>query len=192
MAVDPTGRTGRTALTMEGTLIDASTGKRRKGVDGVTGEDFLTAGAFSRVGGYLAVADYQGRLTLWDARTWRRITVLRASGSTLHRVALAFSADGSLLAAGAPDGSVQVWETASPALPPATLPAGDVPVLALGFTPGGGELCVATPHLADRTHPLAARRSASAVCARAGGGLTETEWHRYFPSAVYRPTCDGT
>ncbi|WP_030607961.1 hypothetical protein [Streptomyces fulvoviolaceus] len=180
---------GRTALTMEGTLVDRSTGKPRKGAEGVAGEDLLTGAVFSPDGGFLAAADYQGRLTLWDARTWRRITVLRTAGSTVHREALAFSADGSLLAASAADGTVQVWETASPTLRAATLRAGDVPALALRFTADGGQLHIATPHLAERTLPLDPHRAATEICARAEGGLTEPEWHRYFPSAEYRRTC---
>ncbi len=186
VAVDTTGRT---ALTPEGTLVDASTGKRRKEAKGVDGEDYLTTAVFSRDGTYLAAADYQGRLTLWDARAWRRIAVLRAVGSTVQGVALAFSADGSLLAASAPDGSVQVWETDSPALSPATLPAGDGPVRTLRFTADGGRLRIATPHLAERTRPSAAKRAADEVCVRAQRGLTEAEWRRYFPSAEYRGTC---
>ncbi|MFD3617788.1 hypothetical protein ACFWWT_21625 [Streptomyces sp. NPDC058676] len=186
VAVDTTGRT---ALTSEGTLVDASTGRRRKEARGVDGEDYLTTAAFSQDGGYLAAADYQGRLTLWDAHAWRRIAVLRAVGSTVQGVAVAFSADGSLLAGSAPDGSVQVWETASPALPPATLPAGDGPVRTLRFTEDGGRLRITTPHLAQRSRPLAANRAADEVCARAQRGLTEAEWHRYFPSAEYRGTC---
>ncbi|GCB44468.1 WD-repeat protein [Streptomyces sp. NL15-2K] len=183
VTVDPTGRT---ALTSEGTLVDVSTGKHRKGVGG---EDILRDGAFSPDGSYLAVTDSQGRLTLWNARTWRRIAVLRAVGSTAQDTALAFSADGSLLAGSAPDGFVEVWETASPALPTATLPAGDGPVLELGFTEDGGELRIATAHLAERVRPLAAGRAAEEVCARARRGLTEAEWRRHFPSAEYRGTC---
>ena len=186
VTVDPAGRT---ALTSEGTLVNVSTGKRPKGVDGVKGEDYLSEGAFSPDGRYLAAADVQGRVTLWDARTWRRLAVLRSGGSNHHEPALGFSADGSLVAAGEPDGSVRVWETATPALPAATLPAGDAPVLALGFTRDGDELHIATPHLADRTLPLAPDRAARTVCARAAQGLTETEWRRHFPSAEYRRTC---
>ncbi len=70
----------------------------------------------------LAAADTQGRLTLWDAGGQRRIAVLAAADSTVARPALTFSADGSLLAASRADGSVRVWETASPRLEGATLP----------------------------------------------------------------------
>jgi hypothetical protein len=116
--------------------------------------------------------------------------VLRTAGSTTQRTALAFPADGSLVTAGAPDGSVEVWETASPRLPAARLAVGDGPVLAFGFPPGDVEdMHVATAHLADRASPLAPARAAATVCARAGRGLTEAEWHRYLPSVPYLRTC---
>ncbi|MFF7067187.1 nSTAND1 domain-containing NTPase [Streptomyces pseudovenezuelae] len=186
VTVDPTGRT---ALTSEGTLVSVSTGRRTGGGRGVEGEDWLTEGAFSPDGRRLAVADVRGRITLWDARSWRRLAVLRGGGSNRHQPALDFSADGSLVAVSDPQGSVQVWETATPALPPAALPAGDAPVLALGLTPDGAELHIATPHLGDRTLPLAPDRAARTVCARVSRGFTATEWRRWFPSADHRRTC---
>ncbi|MFF4036254.1 WD40 repeat domain-containing protein [Streptomyces sviceus] len=186
VTVDPAGRT---ALTSEGTLVDIATGRRPEGLAGVQGEDYLTEAAFSPDGRYLAAADVQGRVTLWDARPWRRLAALRTGGSNRHAPALGFSADGSLVAADDPDGSVHVWETGAPALPPATLPVGDAPVLALGFTQGGEELHLATPHLADRALPLAPDRAARTVCARTRTGLGQTQWRRWFPSADYRRTC---
>ncbi|MGW0822589.1 nSTAND1 domain-containing NTPase [Streptomyces sp. NPDC002845] len=187
VAVD---RTGRTTLTYEGTLVDVATGKRRTG--GVEGEDILRTGAFSPDARYLAAEDSGGRLTLWDARAWRRIAVLRPTGSTVVESALAFSADGSFLAASAADGSVQVWETARPGLPEATVPVGDGPVLALGFGAAAGEVHIATPHLPDRTSPLEPSEAATEVCVRAGGGATAAEWHQYLPSVPYRDICGSS
>ncbi|WP_327350581.1 nSTAND1 domain-containing NTPase [Streptomyces sp. NBC_01304] len=186
VAVEPTGRTG---LTQQGTLVDASTGKQRTGNKSLEGEDSLTTGAFSPDGKHLATAGSEGRITLWDARTWRRITVLRAGASSAGIATLAFSGDGSLLAAGAPDGSVQVWETASPTQPAATLPVGDGPALGIEFTGSQGELRIATPHLDMRARAAAPDRAAVELCRRAAGGLAEAEWRRYFPSADYRDTC---
>ncbi|WP_330281759.1 WD40 repeat domain-containing protein [Streptomyces sp. NBC_00588] len=103
--------------------------------------------------------------------------------------ALAFSADGSLFAASAGDGSVQVWETARTRLPAATVPVGDGPVPALGFGPHARELHIATPHLPDRVAQLRPSRAAAEVCARAGGGATEAEWHQYLQAVPYRDTC---
>ncbi|KAF5999598.1 hypothetical protein BOG92_018380 [Streptomyces sp. WAC00263] len=114
---------------------------------------------------------------------------MAAADSTVERPALAFSADGSLLAASRADGSVRVWETASPRLEGATLPTGDGPVLAIGFTQRAMELHVATAHLPLRTVQLMPERAAGEVCARAGGGATRAEWRRYLPDVPYRRTC---
>ncbi|MFJ8332307.1 hypothetical protein [Streptomyces sp. NPDC094437] len=177
---------GRRALTAQGPVVDLSTGMRSTGVEG---EDLLNAGAFSFDGRYLVASDIHGRVTLWDAGSWRRLAVLRTSGSdNRHAPAFGFSADGALLAASAPDGTVSVWETATPTQPPATLPAGDAPVLALGFTPDG-ELRVATPHRPDRARPADPATAADAVCAHTGSGLSRADWRRFFPSANYRPAC---
>ncbi|MGV9453486.1 nSTAND1 domain-containing NTPase [Streptomyces sp. NPDC003635] len=185
VAVDPARRT---ALTSEGTLVDATDGSPLAAAGGVTGEDLLRTAAFSPDGRFLAAEDTVGRLTLWDARAWRRLAVLRPGASTLDRAALAFSADGSLLAASALDGSVRVWETATPSLPAATVPVGDGPVLNLAF--GSGVLRVLTAHLPVRTSPLAPERAAAQVCERAEGGATEAEWRRFLPSVPYRKTCE--
>ncbi|MGW1878592.1 nSTAND1 domain-containing NTPase [Streptomyces sp. NPDC001975] len=186
VGADPTGRT---ALTYEGGLVDVTTGRRRTG--GVTGEDLLRTAAFSPDARYLAAEDLVGRVTLWDAHTWRRLAVLRAAGATVVPSALAFSADGTLLAASTADGSAQVWETARTRLDPATVPAGDGPVLALGFTSDTRELHIATPHLGVRSVPLRPEESASELCARADGGPTRAQWRRYLPSVPYRATCGG-
>ncbi|MEU6665005.1 hypothetical protein [Streptomyces sp. NPDC046727] len=178
---------GRYALTHEGNLADLGTGEERPAV---TGEDILVAGAFSPDGSRLAVADAQGRLTLWDPRTRQRLAVLRATGGGLDRPALGFSRDGSLFAASGAGGSVQVWETARPRLAPATVPAGDGPVLAVGFGADGAELHLATGHLGERAAPLAPKGATATVCARANGGLTAAEWRRLLPAVSYRRTCD--
>ncbi|MER5691787.1 hypothetical protein ACWDBO_14960 [Streptomyces mirabilis] len=127
----------------------------------------------------MAAADTQGRLTLWDAGGQHRIAVLAAADSTVARPALTFSADG----------SVRVWETASPRLEGATLPTGDGPVLAIGFTSGAEELYIATPHLPLRSEQLTPERAAGEVCVRAGGGATRAEWRRYLPDVPDRRTC---
>lgn len=182
-AIDPAGHT---VLTDEGVLIDVSTGRRRKGFEG---EDLLRTAVFSPDGHHAAVADIQGRVTLWDADGLHLIAVLAPADSTVERPALAFSGDGSLLATSRTDGSVRVWETAAPRLSGAILPAGDGPVLAAGFTPGGRELRISTAHLGVRSAQLAPDRAAAEVCARAEGGATRAEWRRQLPDVPYRRTC---
>ncbi|MFE2603291.1 hypothetical protein ACFXDI_08075, partial [Streptomyces mirabilis] len=129
------------------------------------------------------------RLSGRPAGGQQRIAGGAARDSPGARRALRCSADGTLLAGSRADGSVRVWETASPRLEGATLPTGDGPVLAIGFTPGAEELYIATPHLPLRTEQLTPERAAGEVCARAGGGATRAEWRRYLPDVPYRRMC---
>lgn len=182
-AISPTGRR---ILTDDGQLIDVPTDRRSKAV---RGEDMLMTAAFSPDGRYLAVAVGNGRISLWDARGRHRIAVLVDTDGAMEPPVLAFSADGSLLAAGDEGGSVRVWETASPRLSPASVPVGDGPVIAVGFTSDNGKLRVATPHLPTRDYPLDPERAAASACTRADGGATEKEWRTYLPGVPYRRTC---
>nr|WP_240981125.1 hypothetical protein [Streptomyces sp. N502] len=94
-----------------------------------------------------------------------------------------------MLAVTASDGSVRVWETASPGLPAAVLPVGDGPVLRLEFTGSGDRLSIGTSHLTARSREMNPDRAAAVLCDRAGGGPTEAEWRRHVPSAPYRDVC---
>lgn len=94
-------RTGREQRTLE----DALTGSRHI--------------AFSHNGLLMAGADVQGRIRIWDARTWRRLRDIDA-GTVLH---LAFSPDGRHLAT-ATDAGVKLWGGSGP---PAAAPKVEAP-----------------------------------------------------------------
>ncbi|MEV6052946.1 hypothetical protein [Streptomyces sp. NPDC052107] len=64
--------------------------------------------------------------------------------------------------------------------------------LAVGFGHDGGEMRIATAHLAEGARPLDPRRTAATVCTRAHGGAGPATWPRYLLSGSYRRTCDGT
>ena len=55
-----------------------------------------------------------GEVTLWDVRRASRLQQLRPFGEPVD--AIAFSADGALVAAGSRDGTLQVWQADSAAL----------------------------------------------------------------------------
>ncbi|MEW2390142.1 hypothetical protein AB0933_17520 [Streptomyces venezuelae] len=177
---------GRRLLSLDGRMTDVGTGRSRPVL---RGEDTLVSGTFSPDGRFLAVADENGRLTLWDGRAHRALAVLAEDGPTggdPQRV-VAFSADGRYVAADDADGSVRVWETATPRLGGARYAGTGGPALALGFA--GEELRVLTSRGTVRGISVAAGRAADAVCARARGGLTRQEWRTYLPDFPYRRTC---
>ncbi|MEU6996164.1 WD40 repeat domain-containing protein [Streptomyces sp. NPDC046465] len=182
---------GRELLSLDGRMTDVGTGRTRPVL---RGEDTLWSGTFSPDGRFLAVADDNGRLTLWDGRATRVLAVLTEDGPTQDGPTrggparfLAFSADGSYLAASDADGSVRVWETDTPRLVGARYAGTGGPVLALGFT--GDALRVMTSRGAIRTVSVAAGRAADSVCERARGGLSREEWRTYLPDSPYRQTC---
>jgi hypothetical protein len=104
---------------------------------------------------------------------------------------VAFSPDGSTLAAGVTDGTVWLWNLADPAHPAliATLtgPAGHV--FSIAYSPSGQVLAAAsndgTVHLWD----VGAAQAEAAVCADAGQQLTGQEWATYIPGVPYRAPC---
>ena len=104
---------------------------------------------------------------------------------------MAFSPEGTTLAAGVTDGTVWMWNLADPAHPAliATLTGPQGHVFSVAFSPSGRTLAAAsndgTVHLWD-TSPAAAKAD---VCADAGQGLTRQEWATYIPGVTYRAPC---
>jgi WD40 repeat protein len=116
------------------------------------------------------------------------LSTTRAQG---NGESVAFSPDGTTLAAGITDGNVWMWNLADPALPAliATLTGPQGHVFSVAFSPSGRTLAAAssagTVHLWD-TSPAAAKEG---VCAGEGQGITRQEWATYIPGVAYRATC---
>jgi WD40 repeat protein len=67
--------------------------------------------AFAPDGATLAVGQQDGRITLWDARTARRVGAIE--GHVDFVTALAFSLDGTTLVSSAGDHTVRIWDVAN-------------------------------------------------------------------------------
>jgi eukaryotic-like serine/threonine-protein kinase len=67
--------------------------------------------AFAPDGGRIASA-HNGAIRIWDPRTGEEFRRIIAPSGIMGRMALAFSPDGSTLAASSPDGSITLWDTA--------------------------------------------------------------------------------
>jgi len=97
---------------------------------------------FSPDGRTLAAAGNDGRITLWDLRSWKMLRYLKGHGATVH--CLAFRpGDSDLLASGGRDRQVLLWDLKH-GRPPVQLPGHSDEIKALAFSPDGGLLATAS------------------------------------------------
>jgi len=192
----PDGRTLVTSTGESGSLRfwDIDEPRRPRELPSPYRSEALTDGMFSPDNRSLAAVHRPDR-TVWlidagdIAGPRKAVRRLRASGSWLY--ALAFSADGRRLAAGAADGKVLLWDvrgTAAPAV--LTGHASQVPAVAFG--PHGDTLATGGNDFTVRLWDTRLDSVAARVCESAYPRITRTEWARYFPTADFDPPCPAT
>src|SRR5262249_21863259 len=98
------GRTGGPAR-----LGDRSTAQERQRLPFPKDRDYLSAIRFSPDGRYLAAAELEGPLRVWDLVDEKE--VWQVPHSNYRFTTLAFSRDGRLLASGGYESAIQIWET---------------------------------------------------------------------------------
>src|SRR4030095_14047385 len=100
------------------------------------------------------------------------------------------SPDGRSLVTGSEDGSARVWDLGRPASPPVVLSASEGSVLALGLSPDGRTVKIATSQ-AVWSWPLATEDLVALACGVAGRKLTHPEWQGLVGNTIpYRKTCE--
>ncbi|NUP24939.1 MAG: helix-turn-helix domain-containing protein [Streptomyces sp.] len=155
----------------------------------------VTALAFSRDGTRLAVGDSTGHITLWDGDLRHRTGALTGTSDTVSAGepeavrALAFSADGATLAVGGANGTLRLWDTEGQQQLGADLPTPGDEIRTLAFAEDGGTVYTGGPSVRLQRFPVDPDRAVRAICARAGGGLTEAQWRSYVPDAPYENVC---
>src|SRR5207248_2984115 len=103
--------------------------------------------------------------------------------------ALAFSHDGSTLAVGGDQGTLQLWDVASNQRLGSPFPTrGDI-IQSLAFSPSDDTVYAAGSHVPLQKYPVASETIVAAVCARADGGLSQADWKAYIPDQPNREVC---
>ena len=100
--------------------------------------------------------------------------------------ALALSPDGRTLAVGGDSGALQLWDatTQQPLGGPLTTPGEKIHTLA--FSPDSTTLYAGSAHVPLQRYTLAPAQVVTHVCARVGATLIPAQWHTYIPDA---PDC---
>ena len=145
-------------------------------------------GRFSPDGRLLVVADHEGRLQLFDTKTWKP----RTRPVIAHRdeiLSVNFSPDSRTLATTSLDGTTRLWNLASGRPIGEGLPGPPQHRSAATFVRGGTHLVVVYDDGRGLLWDLRPSSWARHACSVAGRTLTRDEWSDALPGRDYAPAC---
>jgi WD40 repeat protein len=145
---------------------------------------------FSPDGRLLALGDEQGRVWLYNTRTW----MPRGRPLVAHTravVTVNFSPDGQTLATTSDDGTTRLWDVRS-GRPIGTALLGPAQhSVAAAFVGGGTHLVTLDDNGRGHLWDIQPRAWARRACQVAGRTLTRAEWNDALPERTYAPACAG-
>ena len=145
-------------------------------------------GRFSPDGRLLVVADHEGRLQLFDTKTWKP----RTRPVIAHRdevLSVNFSPDSRSLSTTSLDGTTRLWNLASGRPIGEGLPGPPQHRSAATFVRGGTHLVVVYDDGRGLLWDLRPSSWARHACSVAGRTLTRDEWSDALPGRDYAPAC---
>ncbi|WP_440064684.1 protein kinase domain-containing protein [Streptosporangium sp. OZ121] len=170
-------------------LLDAGTGEPFGETYGSSGVGIpAIALAFGEDGARFAVADREGRISVFETRGRKRVgSMIRGEEGTGTR--LAYSPRGDVIAAAMTERSVGIWDTETGRRlgQPIVAQPGDLQTLA--FSPDGARLIAVDAAGTLSEYPVEPGAVARAVCERAGRTLSREEWRTYLGDLPYRDVC---
>jgi WD40 repeat protein len=142
-----------------------------------------TVMAFANMGSSGALYDIS------DPAQPRRLGTLPNDGGPLQR--LAFSPDGTLVAAGTTDDVIRVWDVRDARNPQlrAVLHGHTERVWGVAFAPDNRTLATAGADRTVRVWDIDVEATAARVCATTTAHLSNQHWEHYFPGVEPRPLC---
>jgi DNA-binding SARP family transcriptional activator/WD40 repeat protein len=145
-----------------------------------------TLARFTPDGRSLIYGDREGRVWIYDTRTWKpRATPLFVSSPILTAE---FSPDGRRLATTSADGEVRLWDVESGRPVAGAPPRARSDPTGAGFIDGGRQMAVLHDR-AGSAWDLSPATWARHACAVAGRTLTRAEWESALPDQGYAPAC---
>jgi WD40 repeat protein len=146
--------------------------------------------AISPDGASIAFGDEKGIAHIWDLAKNEEINTLR--GHTARINDIEFSHDGTMLATGSYDGSVQLYVMENLDELPMVMKDHATYVWDVSFSSDGDFLVSATNSNIIKIWPTKANYFADRICANVSRNMTDQEWQRYVPNGInYKITCLG-
>jgi WD40 repeat protein/DNA-binding SARP family transcriptional activator len=150
--------------------------------------DAGTTVRFSPDGRLLAFGDVQGRVWLYDTRTWRARGGPLITGTSAV-VTVTFSPDGQTLATTSDDGTTRLWDVPSGRPIGGALPSPAPHYVAAAFVDGGTHLVTLQDNGTGSLWDVRPQSWARRACQVAGRTLTRQEWTDALPDRAAAPAC---
>jgi WD40 repeat protein len=146
---------------------------------------------FNRDGSMLAAAGFDGSVIIWDTSSWERIRETTIDNAVL---ALAFSPDARVLAAGTEAGEVEFLDVETGQRIGGPVAGQRDWVNTVAFTPDGRTLVAGSEDGSIALLDSSAWTDdvevlANELCAVAGRGFTEAEWEEFVDLKPHEPAC---
>ena len=143
--------------------------------------------AFSPDGRYLASADTDRTVIVWDVAHRTRLATLTDHEDAMS-TGVAFSPDGRTLAYTSADHTVVLWDVAHRTVT-ARLAGHSQPVKAVAFSPDGTTVATTGFDRSVIVWTLDPQRIATDICHALARDLTPERWRHFLPDVPYARTC---
>ena len=151
-------------------------------------QDTVSSVTFSDDGQLLVSASYDGTVRLWNGSSGIAIgQPLTGGGKEIWSVAL--DTLGQTIASGGQDDTLQLWNVAARQMMGIPLTGHDDWITTLAFNSDASRLATGSLDASILLWDTNLQSWQQRACTIAHRNLTQAEWERYFPDAVYHTTC---